>query len=364
MNQDLRKKLLFFMGIAAGLVILVLLIVWIVGLIKGTGGSFEKAEQTMKEAAIQYYKVHNNLLPTENSEISVDDKTLTEGKFMEPLNKLVKKSASCTGVVIVKKEGQTYSYVPRLDCGKDYSSMEFYKKLTDSKNIVTSGAGLYQWNGEYVYRGEDVNNYVKFSDHLYRVVRVTANNEVELILTDSKIKMLWDDRYNVERRYNVGINDYSVSRMRTSLTDLYEGDTLFTKSAKEKLVSFPVCYGKRGEEDASKDGSTECSKTLENQKIGLLPIYQYLLVSLDASCQTASDPQCQNYNYLAENGMNWWTLTGVEHNTYHVYSVNSSGDINMSQGSTTMFIRPVIRLSSLTMLNSGNGTFENPYIIK
>lgn len=363
MNKELRKKLLLFGGIAVGIIVVILLIVWIVSLLKGDNLSYDKIEETMKNAAIEYYKVHSNLLPIDDTEISVDTATLAATEFMEPLDKLVKKGVSCKGEVLVKKNGDDYSYTPFLDCGKDYYSIELYKEIT-SKNIVAAGSGLYQINDEYVYRGEDVNNYVKIGDHIWRIVRVTSNHEVELILSNSKLKYLWDDRYNVEKKYNVGINDYSVSRIRSYLDELYQGDTLFTESQKQNLVEFPVCYGKRSEEDTTKDGSIECATSLLGQKIALLPIYQYLLASIDASCQSASDPQCQNYNYLATENANWWTLTGPTEDTYHVYSLSSSGDIDTTQAVSSIIVRPVVHLSSLTKLKSGEGTLENPYIIK
>lgn len=364
MNKDLRKKLLTFLGITVGLIVLILLIVWIVRLVSGNRMSYEKVEDTMKNAAIEYYKVHNNLLPSNGGEVSVDAETLAETNFMKPLDELVKKGSSCTGVVYVKQLDDGYSYRPILDCGEDYYSIELYKALTKDENIVTTGDGLYKINNEYIYRGEDINNYVKIGDKTWRIVRITEDNEVELILTNSKIKNVWDDRYNSEKDRDYGINDYKVSRVKSYLDDLYEGNTLFNEKQKAYLTTFTSCYGKRSENQLSHDGSSECAMQLNNQKISLLPAYLYLTASLDTSCHETTDPACQNYNYLATEEANWWLLTASSENTYHVFSVSYSGEVNVSRASSNQVVRPVIHLSSLTKLANGNGTQENPYIIK
>ena len=61
--------------------------------------------------------------------------------------------------------------------------MNYYDEIKNKKNLVSSGYGLYLYNDEYIYRGSNVNNYVKFSDseRIFRIVKVTKNNEVVLI---------------------------------------------------------------------------------------------------------------------------------------------------------------------------------------
>ena len=64
------------------------------------------------------------------------------------------------------------------------------------------------------------------------------------------------------------------------------------------LTTYTLCIGKRNDLDTSKDGSIECSSPLENQYIGLLPLYDYMNASLDSICLNANSKECQNYNYL------------------------------------------------------------------
>lgn len=363
-NEELRKKLLLFGGIGVGIVVLIVIIISIVNMITGRRMSYTAVEQKMKEAAESYYKENKNLLPTHDGEVTVDATTLSTGKFMRPLEKIVPKGASCTGKVVVKENGDTYSYTAYLDCGESYHTTELYKKLIDSANIVTTGDGLYQMNHEYVFRGENVNNYLKIGNNIWRIIKVNSSNEVQLILTNSKLKSVWDDRYNTQRQYNVGINEFTVSRIRTYLNDLYQNNEMFDNSIKEKLSIMDACYARRDEKNNVNDGSVECTSKISDTKISLLPIYDYINASLDSTCKTPGNPQCQNYNYLATEQSSWWTITGVTENTYRVYSISYSGEIGQSQASNNNFVRPVIQLSNTTMYSSGDGTAQNPYVIR
>lgn len=367
MNQDLKKKLILFGGIGVGLLVVVILIALLINVFSGEKKSYASAEDTLKQAAIEYYKVHDYLLPgADGEEKVVTDKELVESKFMNDLSTYVPKGATCTAKVLVKKSGETYSYTPYLDCGKDYYSIQLYKSLLDPKNIVTSGDGLYQMNGEYVYRGEKVNNYVKFDNKNWRVVRITAQNQIVLIYDRYDYKTIWDDRYNDLRRANSGINDYLVSRLKDYMGNLYNDSKFLSNTAKEKLDSYDLCIGKRSDTDQVNDGSIECAQVLKDQKIGLLPVYQYINASLDPVCQSVEHLRCQNYNYLStgDETDDWWTITATSENTYGIYAVNYNGTISYSEGRANAYARPVVYLNSNAMQLKGNGTKENPYIVK
>lgn len=362
-RDEFRKKLVIFGGIGLGIIVILLVIVWIVSLIMGRRLSYAQIENTMRKAAQEYYEKNQQLLPSHGGEVSVDVATLSSEKFMKSLEKLAPKGASCTGRVVVKEMDGIYSYVPYLDCGEKYTTVELYKKIMDDKNIVTTGNGLYQMNNEYVFRGEEVNNYVQIGEYTWRVVKVTSDHQIQLILSNSKLKSPWDNRYNIERKNNTGINDYSVSRIRSYLDDLYQENEIFSDSLKSKMVAFDLCTARRTEEISVNDGSIECASTLQDQKVGLLPLYAYINASLDTTCKQSLDAQCQNYNYLSLEEYNWWTLTGDGANTYRVYSINVSGNIFTSYASNNIYVRPVIQLSSDVMYQSGSGTAEDPYII-
>lgn len=368
-NDDMRKKLMKMMLIIGGGLILLLIIIFVISIALGSKNkSYEEVEQIMKNAAIKYYGVQSGLLPKEGEVVSVKVDTLVSDEYMKSLTKL-RKNESCTGRVEVSRVNNKLVYTPYLDCGKNYVTKELYKAILEQKT-VTSGSGLYDISGEKVYRGENINNYVKLDNNLFRVVKVTSDNKIMLILSDvvSSYGYYYDDRYNATKLFNSGFNDYRISRMYTTLnTTIYKGNkdfTLLSSNDKSKLSKFNLCIGKRSNKDTSLDNSTECSDVLENQIIGLLTVSDYMRASLDSNCKVAVDKTCQNYNYLKVTSGDWWLVTGNSDNNYQAYAVQSSGYISSFNASSSKKVRPVIVLNNNVMIKSGDGSLDKPFKLK
>ena len=132
----------------------------------------------------------------EKSEVDATTLSSDDYKLMKPLSKL-KKNVSCTGKVVVQKVNNKYIYTPYLDCCNSYKTEELYKSIKNKNKVVTSGNGLYEMNGEYVFRGDTVNYYVKLSKWLIRIVKITSDNKI-LLIPEYKdyYSDVWDDRYN------------------------------------------------------------------------------------------------------------------------------------------------------------------------
>ena len=367
-NKEMKKKLMRIMLIVVGILVLLLVIILIFSLVTGGNKTYEEIEEDLKNAAIEYYEVQSGLLPQEEGEtITVRASTLAEAGYMDPLSEL-REGESCSGRVEVTKVGDNIVYTPYLDCGDNYTTKELYKAVLE-QGIVTSGNGLYDLNGEKVYRGDNVNNYVQLDNALFRIVKVTSDNKLLLILNEmeSNMSTYFDDRYNQDRLSNSGFNDYRISRMYQYLDDLYNNKqdySLLSNSDKEKLSTFNLCIGKRNPADTTNNNSIECTDVLENQMIGLLTASDYLNASLDANCRATTDKSCQNYNYLKLSGTDWWLVTGSSLNSYEVYSVRSSGYLYETNASSYKKVRPTIMLNNNVMIKSGNGSESNPYILK
>lgn len=360
--SQINKRLLIYIGI----VVVVVSITIIVLLIMTGGGkmSYSQIEGRLKDGAMNYYDDHKDLLPQTNGQkVTVTAYDLEQGKYIRPLQKMVKGNAVCSAKVDVIKNGDNYLYTPLLNCGSDYNSSYLYEKITGENNIVTIGDGLYKMNEEFVYRGEIVNNYIKFADKVWRIIKVDKNNDIKILAEDSKETTTWDDRYNLERSSNSGINDYKVSRMKDYLSNMYNNTNYLSDTDKAFVVYKDICIGKRKNDSSVNDNSVECAKALESQPISLLQVNEFLNASIDKNCKKTSDLQCQNYNYLSSFIKSWWSLTGDASNTYKVYRITSSG-IGLVSASSYSFVRPVIYLSGATRYAGGTGTADDPYIVK
>ena len=138
---------------------------------------------------------------------------------------------TCTATVIVSYAGGEYRYTPLLNCGDKYKTITLTSYIKDNEQKVFNGSGLYDLNGELVYRGENPNNYVEFANKEWRIVKIT-NDQVVLILNEKNERVVWDDRFNANRNNNDGINNFSVSRIKDSLTSLYNNEKFFNKNNK------------------------------------------------------------------------------------------------------------------------------------
>lgn len=370
-KERARKKLLKIVGMISALLIVIFLIILLGTVLIGTNYSFDQMELELKKAAIKYYQVQDVLLPAdEGVTTEVDDSTLSSEnyKLMKPLNKM-RKNVQCTGKVVVQKINNEYIYTPYLDCGKKYKTEELYQAVKSNNKAVTSGNGLYEMNGEYVFRGDSVDNYVKLSKGLFRIVKITSENKILLIPEfDEYYYSVWDDRYNSTIGYSTGINNYRLSRLKDDLFNIYNDNIekfiLLSNTDKEKLTTFSLCIGKRSDAETNNTGAVECADTLDNQMIGLLTASDYINASLDQNCVATNSKACQNYNYLKIKDTSWWLITSSTKDTASVYRINNYGYIVSSSASTLSRIRPTVMLNNNVMIKSGKGTKSDPFILK
>ncbi len=355
------KKYIMVVGI---IVILIIIIGIASCAMKDKMLDYMTVEDKMVAATKSYYKDNEDLMPTSGVEEVIMMDTLVNAKYIKPFTRMLTDGANCSGEVKVKNIDGIITYTPYLNCGSAYYSLELYKKIATEANVVVEGDGLYKVEDSYIYRGQNVDNFVSFADKIWRVVKITPENETVLIefKIDNRNSYVWDDRYNADRKSNSGINDFAVSRLKDSMLNLYE--TYFSDENKVKLALFDLCVANRGESQVIADGKIECSTMDRDTYIGLLDIYDYMGASLDKTCTAPKDMSCQNYNYLGEANRTWWLMTGNADYSYEAYMIKTSGAIEAVQCNNRAGIRPVIKLKSDIFLRGGSGTEENPYLVK
>ncbi len=372
MSSD-KRKLYRLMGIAVAIFVGFILLILILSSITNSNRkySYSEIEKIMKNAAISYFKDNKNSLPVEDGDITeIDAANLTAAGKMKDLSEYLKEGDACTGSVQVEKTSSGYLYTPYLNCGDNYSTVELANKVLENEEIVTSGYGLYSTKYGHIFRGENVNNYVQLDNNLWRIVKITSNNNVVLISEEGAgYTKPWDNRYNPERLYESGVNTYSNSRIKDYLDKLYnnpsekEGENILSSKDKKRIVPFNVCISKRLTTSESKDNSVECSEVLKDQKLGLLTLSDYMFASIDENCKNSTTKSCKNYNYLTIK-KDWWLVTGNKEDTSTVFQVASNGSAKAVNASNYAEVRPVIYLNEKTLYKSGNGTLEKPYKVR
>lgn len=355
--EYLKDKIYYIMGAT----ILLIVILVIISSCSGKGSSYSSIESKMVSAAKSYYASRENKLPKEDgSSIKVTIGTLIDAELIDEIKDPNNKEQTCEGFVQVKKVSDDYAYIPFLTCKGNYEPEYLVDKIKNSK-LDEYGNGVYEMGGEYVYRGDDVNNYISFNNQTWRIVKVDNEGDIELIYSpeDNKYKASWDSKYNstVDRSYGITTN-YLQSDIRKSLVKFY--DNYISDDNKAKIVKKDYCIGKKAKE-AADNTSDECS-TLRNEKIGLLVVSDYRKSSLDEGCDRYDKPSCVNRNYLAISGIKSWLLTTVSDNTYEAYFIDKK--IEISKASRNKTVYPVVYLTRDTIIIDGNGSKDNFYKIK
>lgn len=360
--EYIKDKSYYLLG---GIVIIIILLI-IINACSNSSGSYDKIEQKMVNAAKSYYASHEKNLPKEESgTVKVTINTLIEAELLKEVRDPNNKDQDCSGYVEVTKVGKEYSYTPFLVCKGNYEPKYLTDIVKESKQDEY-GNGVYEMGGEYVYRGDDVKNYVSFNNQLWRIVKVDSEGDIKLVLakfTDDSY--VWDDSYNSERKESVGITtDYLHSSIRKTLNKYYNSN--FDKDMKAKIVSKKLCVGKYDIDDETTDTFSvekECSTVKENEKIGLLVPTDYKNASLDEKCNSVESLECSNRNYLSnDDEFNTWFLSSTTKNTYKVLYL--SGTIGEIYASNSIRINPVVYINNRNIILYGKGTYKNPYIIK
>ncbi len=214
------------------------------------------------------------------------------------------------------------------------SGSEVLAVTIQKQGIVSEGDGIYNNSGELIYKGENVNNYLKYSGILWRIVKVNNDNTV-VITTDSNISLL---SYGGSNYINSNINKFLVKSK--SQTGIFENKL---NNTDKYLSKNTICLDKIS--DASK---ILCNSKDNSQKISLLSLADYL------------NSKNNNKTYLKNNDSFW--LSSVKDNQ-NVWYITKDGNLSYDNNKKLHGVRPVVTLKNTIGSIKGKGTKENPYVV-
>lgn len=370
-----KKTLIIACCSIIGVIVLLLVVVWLMSIFKTTYVDYETVEDKIINASKKYYKEKPELLPTVDGKYTLSYDTLVDGGYIKPLNELLKDGDECNAEIYIVKSGNDYSYIPKLNCGENYASVELYKQILAKTDVVETGSGLYKAeDGTYYFRGKAINNYVALGektvkkekyDILWQILSISTDGTIKIrCLEPTSTKTDFDSRFNVERNSYVGYNDFELGSIHNYLNELAKGDSLLNSEQKAKLSPTQLCIGMRSEDDETKDGSTECSVlTSDYMLFGALTPYEYMRASLDEDCLKTTDKACSNYNFMYDkNAKLQWTITASPINNYQAYEFDGKHFL-LSPAKNNKVIYVTANLNEFAFYKSGTGTQSDPYRI-
>jgi prepilin-type N-terminal cleavage/methylation domain-containing protein len=260
-----------------------------------------------------------------------------------------------------------------------YAPIKLADKITDPSNIVSGNIdGLHQdvTNNFYYYAGSNPYNWIEFSGKLWRIVKVNSDKSIKIIYEGVKNGNSTTEKGSISNgtfdTLNTNSYDGNVT-IKTTLQDWYNAN--IDDSSKAMVLPIQWCVGKitYSTSGVSKSSflSGECTtKTTSPYSIGLLNGSEYLYGSLDAACLTSYKTSgdygntCKNQNYLYKNIYNYWTSI-PDNTTTNVWTVNVGGSLGAPvAASTSNNIRPVVILRNDVYIDRGDGTFDNPFVLR
>ena len=260
------------------------------------------------------------------------------------------------------------------------------------------------------YYGSNPNNYVSFNNELWRIIGVFGNN-VKLVRSEKLGNLSWDSS---EESINEGrgVNEWSQSALKNYLNTMYYGGTSVTcyNGQNNQTTTCPANKldntakalidnhtWKTGAIDLRKrtntlafykdergnvtgkicNGGDGCNDTVERTTewpgyIGLPYATDYAYASGESICETNMQAQdsnnvyiCKNDNWMFKNTWYWtispYVFSGISRNVWYVGNVGLVNGYFAADGGAVF---PTIYLKSNILIESGNGTSSNPYILK
>ena len=192
---------------------------------------------------------------------------------------------------------------------------------------VYSGDGLYRNSGNYVFKGSDVNNYLKYSNMLWRIIRTNEDGTIDLVLNESINSLPWSST----------MTTYMNSDIRRYLNNY------FAKYLdKDYLQKVDVCT------DIVDDYKNyKCTNKNSDDYVRLLTVEEFLDSKTDST-------------YLSDVNSAIWLSTVSKERVWKI----SGNNITLGESNKFLEIKPVIKLKGDLALLKGDGTKENPYMVK
>lgn len=283
---------------------------------------------------------NDNAINVVNSNASLSSVSVTDNEYNVKLSLYLKDN-----VVIVSGDGTINNPFSFVEDSKEVTnSRALSNVLEDITHLGLSGRYLNMENEKFII-GENPNNYVWYSNRLWRAVSIITKNiseegenyyvkQVKLITNEIEVEL---PRYHKE--YS---SDFATSYAYSYLNN----DFYNTLENPSKYIDFSYSYNAT----LSTNNSIPSNLTMINSRVGLLNRYEYYKLSTDTI----------EKNYLNINAA-WWLIT--PYNSNNVNYVNSTGAIDNSNATSIKGIRPVIVMKGDILVVSGSGIYTNPYRI-
>ncbi len=321
------------------------------------------------------------------------------------------------GQVIIsasKKKAKCYLYFEKNSAkDKILASIIPKNETPDFSKIATTDEGVFKAKDDdgdtYYWRGAVTNNYVKFANKYWRIIRINGDGSVRLIYDGTSIhnngistsdsiavaSKAFNSSYNNNMYVGFKYTSGEVHGTGTKSTILESLETWYTSNLSSYASKIDTNAGFCGDRTPSTSdklidnkGGTGITTTyygayvrLKTNRAPVLTcptedlytvsgaskgnkslIYPIGLITADEVAMAGSIYGTTNKNYYLYTGQVYWTMS-PSHYGSSVFFVNQDGDLAFWTVHVMHGVRPVINLRSDITL-TGKGTASDPYVVQ
>ena len=191
-------------------------------------------------------------------------------------------------------------------------------------------------NGSEFFINDSDNNYLEYSNILWRIVKINNDNSITVISDKSITSLAFGEYLNYEESY--------INKWLNNNNEEYTGILENQLNDKEKYLQKTLtCL-----DTIDELNNNECENIKNNQYISLLSTYDYVNIGSKES-------------FIVNN--EYFYLINSNHDK-EIWYIDNEGKITTNKGTDIIGVRPVITIKSNLEYISGNGSKDNPYTIE
>jgi len=242
----------------------------------------------------------------------------------------------------------------------DFSKTSCATGTNNGSNCGEANSGVYKANdndGEsYYFRGSVTNNYVKFANKFWRIIRINGDGSIRLIYDGTSAhqngEVTTDSIASASKRFNANADDNAYVGFRYTTGQVRGLEAAYIRIANSTKLPVLTCTN-------ASDLYTLSSSTKGNKSL----TYPIGLISADEVSMAGGVTGQNNYGYYLYNGQSYWTLSpyyfsGSHASMFGVYTASLTGwSMDLAIG-----VRPVINLK-VDITLTGKGTASDPYVV-
>lgn len=218
----------------------------------------------------------------------------------------------------------------------DNNKTEEVKVLADNiRDNNSENNNFKNISGDYYFDGNNVNNYLKYSNLTWRIIRVNSNDTVTLVLDNSITSLAANSK-----SYNNSYINMWLNKSNKDYTGILESNLNKTNNY--------LTYTNTCNDTIDDNKNITCKEHIDDELITVPSLSDYVNTGGQKGFMNNKE-----YYYLIN--------TNKEGKIWYI---DENGISNTSDGSDILGIKPVITIKKNIKLISGNGTQNNPYIIE